>query len=130
MSTGMSSILLGIIVISFLGGLSNRRESFISPGSFPTSVTRPLLSDAYQEKVRRGLSAYSGSTAWPFYPSYQVGNYAQETNNKRYWPLPCNGWSIPPTTCGNMYVPKTFEPTQPSPPPDNCRRVNYYCGTI
>ena len=124
---GLNIILCILAVLGIVFIVSNYKETFLSPGVYPISDDKGLLLGEYKMKKHPGLSNYNASEAWQLYPSYAVGSYAQITNNKKYWPSPCNGYTTPPDMCGGLYkVKNTAEHTQ-APPRSCCQRVNYYC---
>ena len=124
---GLNIILCILAVLGIVFIVSNYKETFLSPGVYPVSDDKGLLIGEYKMKKHPGLSNYNASEAWQLYPSYAVGSYAQRTNNKKYWPSPCNGYTTPPDMCGGLYqIKNTTEHTQ-APPRSCCQRVNYYC---
>jgi len=123
----LNSILLVFAVLGIMSILLRYKESFLSPGMYPSSDEQGILAGEYQMQPNPGLSSYNSTTAWELYPSYAVGSYAQITNNKKYWESPCNGLSTPPDMCGGIYQQKTVTAPTQSPPESDCRRVNYYC---
>jgi len=123
----LNYVLFGMAILGILVILGGYKETFLSPGIYPESDTKGLLFGDYKMKKNPGLSDMSASTAWKLYPSYAVGSYEQTTNNKRYWPTPCNGWTTPSDMCGGLYQKKSFDIEAPKSPPWGCLRVNYYC---
>ena len=119
--------ILGIMLI-----LNKKKEAFhnLTPGNYPGSDSKGLLYPAYQMKNNPGLSDLDMQKAYKLYPSFAVGSYAQVTNNKRYWPTPCNGLTTPPDMCGGLYKPRHCDHPPVVPPSENCNRVNFYCSKI
>ena len=126
---GLNILLCVLAVLGIMCILMKYKEGFISSGIYPLSEDKGLLYGEYKMKEHPGLSDYSAATAWSLYPSYAVGSYAQITNNKKYWPTPCNGYTTPPDMCGGLYKPQNHIETTQAPPRPCCRRVNYYCST-
>jgi hypothetical protein len=120
-----------IAVLAFLGIsiiLNNKKEGFMTPGTYPESDTKGLLYPSYQMKNNPGLSDLDMEKAYKLYPTYAVGSYAQVTNNKRYWKSPCNGLTMPSDMCGGLYKTKHCDHPPIVPPREHCDRVNYYCS--
>jgi len=109
------------------------RENFMShllePGTFPTSVTKPLLQGNYPlQKGGGGLSDLDSKSMSAFYPIFP-SSYLQRTNNVRYWATPNNGTCSPANMCGTLYEDKKiniphFPPMIPFSSKDT--RVNVY----
>lgn len=125
---GLNILLCILAVLGIMLILANNKETFLSPGIYPVTVDKGLLIGEYKMKKNPGLSNYSAATAWSLYPSYALGSYSQVTNNKRYWPSPCNGYTTPPDMCGGLYQQKDVVETRQAPPRECCHRVNYYCA--
>jgi hypothetical protein len=125
---GLNILLCVLSVLGIMFILMNYKEGFLSPGIYPLADDKGLLVGEYKMKENPGLSNYNGATAWSLYPSYAVGSYAQVTNNKKYWPSPCNGYTTPPDMCGGLYQQNKHVETRQAPPQDCCTRVNYYCS--
>jgi hypothetical protein len=126
----LHSLLFCIAVLAIFSLYFNHRETFIPHGLYPKSVTTPLLSGVYPLKVPGTLSHYTYESQSELYPKWAVGNYKQETNNKKNWESPCNGTASPADMCGGLYK-KTKVVEQecmPAPPASNCLRVNYFCS--
>ena len=85
---------------------SNIKESFLSPGEFPVSVTQPLLYENYLVKKNPGASALSHSEQYVNYPIFPATSCG--TNNLRYWRLPTDGQCSRADMCGGLY--KKTEP--------------------
>ncbi len=108
------------------------RENFVShllqPGTFPTSVTKPLLQGDYPLQKEPGLSDLDSRSMSAFYPVFP-SSYLQRTNNVRYWATPNNGTCSPANMCGTLYENKKinipeFPPSIPFSSKDT--RVNVY----
>ena len=122
-------LLIVVIVVVYFGMIINDskiKESFLSPGKFPVSVTQPLLYKNYVVKKNPGASALSHSQQYVNYPIFPATSCG--TNNLRYWRLPTDGQCSRADMCGGLY--KKTEPRIPSPPPapkwGEGLRVNYY----
>lgn len=98
---------------------------------FPQEVDAVLLKGDYPLTGRMGVSNNSASTIWWHYPIFQVGSFAQITNNLRYPNNPDDGQCMPAEFCGSLYKEKPnmpsnyIEPLEPVPDSSGAR-VNYY----
>ena len=125
-----SVLFLGAILAIALV-LSGYKENFeLLPGSYPDSLSNPLLSDIYRVKQHPGLSNNTISTQYLLDPDEFAGGYNQAINNKKYWDSPCDGTSYPPNICGGLYEKKSIEKKQFCNPGFNCRRVGFYCSNL
>jgi hypothetical protein len=115
--------ILGIFII-----LNNKKEGFLNllPGKYP--INNSLLFPAYKMKENPGLSDMNIEEAWNLYPTFAIGDYAQVTNNKRYWSSPCNGTTARADMCGGIYKEQHCDHAPILPPNKHCRRVNYFCS--
>jgi|TARA_B110000495_G_C22938784_1_gene549200 hypothetical protein len=101
-------------------------------GLFPQSLQTALLHPGYKIKNNQQISFLNMKQQRKgefrkLYPTFAVGSYKQKTNNKKCWTMPCNG--TPSDICSGMNEKKQCENEMPlSPPIQNCRRVNYFCG--
>lgn len=123
----LNYMIMLIIILGVIHILGRTTETFIG-APYPQGVTKGLLVDDYPMAPRPGLSNYSYSNAWKLYPVWSVGSYAQQTNNMRYWNMPCNGWTTPADMCGGLYTEKKINVPDLKPPSRCCNRVNYYCS--
>lgn len=104
------------------------REGF-SPGTYPSALTKNVLSDWYKSKEFSGLDdvTYAESSRnYPIFPADHIG-----TNNLRNWDRPMNGTCAPAGICTPLYQ-RLAKPgtTDPHPPPLESRhRVNYYTSS-
>ena len=89
-------------------------------GLFPQSLQTALLHPIYKMKNNLQISCLMEDK---LYPTFAKGSYKQKTNNKKCWTMPCNG----PGVCG-LYEKKQCKDELAVSPPQNCRRVNYFCG--
>lgn len=109
------------------------RENFISnllqPGTFPESVSKPLLYGDYPlQKGVLGLSDLNSKSLSAYYPVFP-SSYLQRTNNVRYWATPNDGTCSPANMCGTLYNNKTLNiPKFPRMVPFSSKqtRVNMY----
>jgi hypothetical protein len=88
------------------------RENFIShllqPGTFPESVSKPILYGDYPlQKGALGLSDLNSRSLSAYYPVFP-NSYLQRTNNVRYWATPNDGTCSPANMCGTLYDNKTL----------------------
>ena len=103
----------------------------LSPGSFPDASTYPILYKDYPLKTPGVVSDMSASDMWTYYPVFD-NNYAQYTNNVRYWETPNNGKCTPAEFCGTLYNNKPIKDLNivPVPKPISLNsdviRVNFY----
>lgn len=100
-------------------------------GEFPNAVTDVLLQDSFPIKGR-GVSNNESIDIWKDYPIFEVGSYAQTTNNIRYPKNPDDGRCMPASFCDALYGDRKSQPNVVTPlPPVNCMngaRVGYYCA--
>ena len=119
--------LLGVVAI-----LRGYKEAFIplQTGAYPDTEEGLILDGDYRMKKNAGLSNFTYEEESTLYPVNQVGSYAQTTNNKEYWKIPCNGTAAPADFCGGLYDDKAIPPKSVTPAPrQSCLRVNYYCSS-
>ena len=109
------------------------RENFIShllqPGTFPESVSKPILYGDYPlQKGVWGLSDLNSKSLSAFYPVFP-SSHLQRTNNVRYWATPNDGTCAPANMCGTLYDNKMIHiPKFPRMVPFSSKqtRVNMY----
>jgi hypothetical protein len=126
----------------FHSSLSNSHSALLSQysGGYPE---QPLLLDTKGTKViyaPSGKTEISDNTAadiWWHYPIFNVGSFAQLTNNLKYPKNPDDGKCTPASMCQTLYLDRVSGPPNeiyPLPPvvekaPDSgFVRVNYYNG--
>jgi hypothetical protein len=125
-----------IILILFYKNVYSESEGFQPEilainQKYPREEDDVLLKGDYPLLKKLGLSKNSGSTIWQDYPIFEVGSYAQMTNNIRYPDNPDDGQCMPAEFCGSLYKNKrgmpsnNIEPLGPVPDSNNAR-VNYY----
>ena len=101
----------------------------VSGGKYPFSQTDVLLQDSFPITGRSGVSGDQGSKIWWHYPIFQVGSYAQLTNNLKFSNNPDTGRCMPADVCGALY--KEYQTQSnyvfPLPPvtPECGVRINY-----
>ena len=100
-------------------------------GEYPKSLDGPILPNSdFPHSGSKTTSTCSAPMIWRNYPQFEVGSYAQETNNIRYPPNPDQGTCTPADFCGALYknrehksnVVKPLGPVGKGTHP----RVNYY----
>lgn len=93
-----------------------------------------LLKDTYPLKKKIGVSKDTANKIWWHYPTFEVGSYAQITNNIRYPNNPDVGRCTATEFCGSIYdeYQKKSNYIKPLPPIDpNCgTRVGYFSTNI
>ena len=116
-------LVIGLIVPMFL----KMNVEGMEPGSYPTSVSNPLLIDTYKMKKNPGLSNRNAvdnyNLDFPHFPAGSCG-----TNNVRYWRRPNNGTCSPPSFCSSIYETTDQKMSGDPQPPEGTPRVNYYVG--
>jgi len=99
-------------------------------GDYPNSETQVLVQDTYPPIGKNKLSNDTAADIWKDYPTFELGSYAQITNNIRYPRNPDEGTCMPASMCGALYHDKYLGSnyTTPLPPvPINCgTRVGYF----
>lgn len=99
-------------------------------GNFPDAQTKVLVQDTYPSIGKNELSNESAQDMWWRYPTFEVGSYAQITNNIRYPDNPDVGRCTPASMCGALYHDKKIGDNyiKPLPPVGtNCgTRVGYF----
>lgn len=110
-------------------GRTNIKDNEISEGKYPFSQTNVLLQDSFPITGRNGVSNDQGSGIWWHYPIFEVGSYAQLTNNLKFSNNPDTGRCMPADVCGALY--KEYQTQSnyvfPLPPvkPECGARINY-----
>ena len=99
-------------------------------GYYPCAVETVLLEGDYPVNFSNKTSTNIESTMWHQKPVYEVGSFAQLTNNQRYYKNPDNGSCTPADICDALYKNKEVhtnivKPMTPVEPSFNAR-VNYY----
>lgn len=102
-----------------------------TPGHYPQSLDKRDL-DQFPSSGRKTVSNDSGSTIWWHYPIFEVGSFAQITNNIRYPNNPDNGRCMSAEFCGALYKdnknrPSNYvHPIAPTCYDADGKRINYY----
>jgi hypothetical protein len=133
------ALLFIILLIAVIGGgygLASFKEGYSSfnltaDNSYPSNVvTGGLLYDTYPSTGRKTTSNNGYHNIWWYYPVFNVGSYAQITNNIRYSRNPDEGDCIGAEFCGALYKEREIASNYvyPLPPvPDTPGvRVGYY----
>ena len=93
-----------------------------------------LLKDTYPLKEKIAVSNDTADKIWWHYPTFEVGSYAQITNNIRYPSNPDVGRCTATEFCGSIYDEhqKKTNYVNPLPPinPDCGTRVGYFSTNI
>jgi hypothetical protein len=111
-------------------GYSN--YNLANPGKYPNSAVDPLLKDSYPFTGRKTVNKNNYSDIWWNYPIFEVGSYAQVTNNLKYRRNPDDGVCITADFCGALYKDNQLQSniSKPLPPAPEVRadavRVGYY----
>jgi hypothetical protein len=98
--------------------------------TYPKVQNDVLLQDSFPITGRNGVSHDEASKIWWHYPIFEVGSYAQVTNNLKYSNNPDTGRCMPADVCGTLY--KEYQTQSnyvtPLPPvkPECGTRINYY----
>jgi hypothetical protein len=103
-------------------------------GGFPASQTEVLLEDTYPAIGKNQVSNESAYKMWWRYPTFELGSYAQITNNLRYPNNPDDARCTPANMCYALYKDKAIgsnyvKPLQPLNP-DCGTRVGYFDTNI
>lgn len=107
----VGSILFLSVVIAlslYLAPFIKKLETFsgmnllASPGSFPNSVTYPILND-YKFIGKNQTSNNNYNQIWWHYPIFTLGSYEQITNNLKYRYNPDDGTCARADFCGALY---------------------------
>jgi len=94
-------------------------------GNVPETQTQVLVQDTYPPIGKNQISNNDASDIWWHYPVFQLGSYAQITNNIRYPDNPDVGTCTPASMCGALYHDKKTGDNYVKPFPP----VNPECGT-
>ena len=99
-------------------------------GRLPDAQTQVLVQDTYPPIGKNQISNNSANDIWQHYPIFELGSYAQITNNIRYPDNPDEGTCMPASMCGALYHDKHIgnNDIKPLPPvkPDCGTRVGYF----
>ena len=115
---------VGSLLESFVG------HDLAKDNQYPDTEDKVLLDGDYPTLNKKGVSTNTVETIWQNYPIFQVGSYAQVTNNIRYPLNPDDGQCRPAEFCGALYGDKTGQPKTnvvlPPVPESPFARVGYY----
>lgn len=110
-------------------GYSNYSLNQIT-GNFPDSQNKVLVQDTYPSIGKNEISNDTSNDIWWHYPTFELGSYAQITNNIRYPNNPDVGRCTPASMCGALYHEKNIGDNYVKPLPPigaNCgTRVGYF----
>ena len=123
------ALTLPALVSSFGKWEGFENSSFL--GDFPNAVTDPGVLDSYPlKKAPQHVSDIDSEDVWWKYPIFQVGSYAQITNNMKYQVNPDIGRCTPIEFCDTIYSDKQIQSNVvlPNPPVPNChgKRIGYF----
>lgn len=131
---GFILIFVGIVIF-LISKIASMRETYSNynlggaSGKFPTSETELLLQGSFPLKGR-GVSDNQSIDIWKDYPIFEVGSYAQTTNNIRYPRNPDDGRCMPASFCDALYSDRPSRPNNVTPLPPvssiSGARVGYY----
>lgn len=128
-------ILSTAIYNAFLSIKSSKKEGYdnfrYALGDYSTAYGRILPNTMFPYTNSNSTSTCTANMIWRNYPDFEVGSYAQETNNIRRPVNPDEGTCMPADFCGALYKNRktTSNVVTPLPPvnPDTPGpRVNYY----
>lgn len=94
-------------------------------GAVPDSQTQVLVQDTYPPIGKNQISDNDAYDIWKDYPIFQLGSYAQTTNNIRFPINPDVGRCTPASMCDALYYDKITGDNYAKPLPP----VNPDCGT-
>lgn len=94
-------------------------------GKFPDAQTKVLVQNTYPPIGKNQISDNDASDIWWHYPTFELGSYAQITNNIRYPDNPDIGRCTPASMCGALYYDKRIGDNYIKPLPP----VGTDCGT-
>lgn len=87
---------------SLAEGYSNY-ETRQAMGGYPSAQTQVLVQDTYPSIGKNQMSNDTSNDIWQDYPTFELGSYAQITNNIRYPKNPDIGRCTPASMCGALY---------------------------
>ena len=112
-----------------LEGYSNYSLGDVT-GDYPAAQSSVLLQDTYPAIGKNELSNQSANTMWQRYPIFQLGSYAQTTNNIRYPNNPDDARCTPANFCYAVYNDKVIGSNEvkalPPLDPNAGTRVGYF----
>lgn len=94
-------------------------------GKYPVAQTEVLVQNTYPAIGKNELSNNTANDIWWHYPIFELGSYAQITNNIRYPYNPDEGTCMPASMCGALYHDKKLKSNYVEPLP----QLNPNCGT-
>ena len=83
-------------------GYSNYKTNQAT-GEYPNAQIELLVQDTYPRIGTNQLSNNTSNDIWQYYPTFELGSYAQITNNIRYSKNPDVGRCTPASMCGALY---------------------------
>lgn len=121
-------LFLAIICINIAVFSAQRVEGFtLNQASGTIKESNSLLvQDSYPPISRGTISNNDANRIWRNYPIFELGSYAQVTNNIRFPDNPDEGTCMPASMCGAMYHKKTYLPECNAPPSNDKTRVGFF----
>lgn len=126
-------IIILILIIVFYNQYSKNQEGYTNLESAMGNISSEidaLVQETYPITGRNGISNNGSADIWWHYPIFQLGSYAQITNNLKYPNNPDEGTCMPASMCGTLYHEKHIKENyvNPIPPinPDCTRRIGYF----
>ena len=140
------SLICSQLISKYVGNTTNltttTQETFTNlantAGTYPDE---PLLLNEKEDPViypfsgKTEISSNTAADIWQYYPIFEVGSYAQITNNLKYPANPDNGKCTPASMCETLYLDRITGPSNeihPLPPvkepEEPSVRINYYIG--
>jgi hypothetical protein len=101
-------------------------------GQYPGSLTDVLVQDSFPRLPTNGISDKTANDMWWRYPIFEVGSYAQITNNIRFPDNPDVGTCTPASICFSLYKNRQnkesnyVKPLPPVNPSCQGTRVGYF----
>jgi len=124
-------LIISALGLPFILNFSKLYENFSNyslnqaTGRLPDAQTQVLLQDTYPPICKNEISTNRANDIWQHYPIFELGSYAQITNNIKYPDNPDIGRCTPASMCGALYHNKNVGDNYVKPLPP----VSVDCGT-